>query len=77
MELQDLDKLIIEMGMLGDKCIEWRKKLEEIKDAGEINRYDIDIIVLMGEMLKLDANLFSHTVGTATSNFMNNLKGKS
>lgn len=72
MELQDLDKLIIEMGMLADKCIEWKEKLEIVKYGGGMNRYDVDAMVLMVQLLKFDVKSLEQTVLTTTSNFIKN-----
>lgn len=73
-ELEDLDKLIIAMGMLEDKCKGWRQDLERMKDGGGANRYDVEKIVFMAQLLKIETRLMEQTISTATQNLIKNNK---
>jgi hypothetical protein len=72
MGLQDIDKLILEIGMLVDQYNSRLATLREIRNTGGIKRHDIDMLTLMAESFKLEGIGLRETITTCTIEFMNN-----
>lgn len=74
MELDAIDKLIIEIGILKDEYERRISTLRSIKESGGIQRHDIDMLTLMAESFRLDGIGLRDNITKCTTEFMANYR---